>query len=1118
MRNAILPLGLLLFLFIFSCKNNSNKNTLFTLLKSSETNITFNNIIKDEIDRNYFLYDNFYGGGGVGVGDFNNDGLQDIYFAGNIVSDKLYLNKGNLKFEDITESAGLIDDGGWSSGVAIADVNGDGFPDIFISRELYDDKPKLRINQLYINNHDLTFTNKIEEYGLIDTVRTRHATFLDFDKDNDLDLFVLNQPPNPGNYSPFYRMVSDGNLIIDKYKPVLYRNDNGHFVNISEESGVIVPGYCNAAISADFNNDGWVDLYVANDFEVPDFLYINNHDGTFTDKALEELKHISYFSMGVDAADINNDGWLDIMALDMAFEGNYRSKANIGGMNSDKFWNFVNKGWHYQYMYSTLQVNNQNNTYSEIAHLAGISTTDWSWSNLIADLDNDGEKDIYITNGILRDIRNHDGELSLKRYINGQIVKQHSENPNLDDVSIWDIIDFKKALSYYPSNKLSNYVFKNTGNLEFSNVSSRWGLNQPSFSNGSCFADLDNDGDLELVVNNVNDEAFIYENNSNSLSENKYLRIELIKNGKPGSFFGSRAKLEIDGNIQYQELSNTRGMYSSSESLFHFGIGSGNKPISITVTWPDSKVTSLKNVKPNQVLRLNYEDAKIIRSKTLIEGTTFFEDISDKVGIKYKHQENIFDDYKREAFLPHKMSSFGPTLAIGDVNQDGLDDFYIGGSAGLTGQLFIQSPNGKFSPSQSMPWFQDRLSEDLGANFFDADNDGDMDLYVVSGSNEFGENSGHYQDRIYVNDGKGFLSKSHDALPDFISSGSRMIPSDFDNDGDLDLFVGGRQKPGSYPEPVSSYILENKTINKDHPIFENVSLDIAPGLVDLGMVTDACWSDYDNDGDEDLIIVGIWMPIEIFKNNSGRFEKVNNKILKEKSGWWYSIEKGDFDNDGDEDFVVGNLGLNYKYKASNEKPFSINFADFDNNGINDFVLSYIEDNKRYPIHDRQSMLQQIPSLVRKFEDYSSYAFATLEDVYGQINISNSKQYDVTTFASYYVENRGKGKFSFSMLPVQSQLSPINDMVVYDFNADGNLDVLTGGNLHVTEISTPRNDSGIGALLLGDGKGNFESIHNSKSGIFLSNDLKNIGIAKTVNGKLIIAANNSEIIQIFKLKE
>jgi hypothetical protein len=1029
------------------------------LLKSSESNIDFNNKIEDELNRNYFLYDNFYGGAGVGVGDFNNDGLQDLYFAGNIVEDKLYLNQGNLKFLDITKEAGIIHDGGWSSGVALADVNSDGYLDIFISRELYDDKPNLRINQLYINNQDLTFTNRISESGLSDTVRTRHATFLDYDRDGDLDLFVLNQPPNPGNYSPFFKMVFDGDLIADEFKPLLYRNDDGFFRNVSGESGINVPGYCNAAISADFNNDGWVDLYVANDFEVPDFLYINNHDGTFTESALQQLKHISYFSMGVDAGDINNDGWLDIMTLDMAFEGNYRSKANIGGMNPEKFMNFVKKGWNHQYMFNALQVNNRNNSFSEIAQLANVAVTDWSWSNLIADLDNDGHKDIYVTNGILRDIRNHDGELGLKKYINEQIISQHHKNVNLDSISIWDIIDYEKALSQYPSNKISNYAFRNEGSFRFASIADKWGLDQKSFSHGSCYADLDNDGDLELIVNNVNDEAFIYKNNSEQKTGNAYLRVELLKNNKPGSFFGAKAKMLHDGKVQYQELTGARGMYSSSESIFHFGLGAKPSEVSLTITWPDSRITELNNLKANQQLKLNYEDSKPFKPGANRQKSTYFHDITDRSGLRYRHQENPYDDFQKQPLLPHKMSNFGPALAVGDVDADGLDDFYIGGATGLSGQLYLQSKDGTFSLSQSMPWFIDRLSEDVGASFFDADQDGDLDLYVVSGGYEYEENTEYYQDRIYVNNGKGLLSKSQITLPRFGSSGSRVVSCDFDKDGDIDLFVGGRQKPWRYPEPVSSYLLENVTIEKDKPIFNDVTLKMAPELSDLGMVTDAVWTDYENDQDQDLVVVGNWMPIEIFENENGRFTKINDPNLQKYTGWWNCIDTGDFDGDGDEDLIAGNFGLNSALKTSTSEPLRINYGDFDNNGTYDIVLSYVEGSVRYPVSSKGDIIQQYPALKQKFQDYHSYASASLEQVFGQSIASNSQQLEAATFAHCYIENNGKRGFKISALPIATQTSSVNDIIVHDFNDDGKLDVLTAGNFYPIETNTPRNDAG-----------------------------------------------------------
>lgn len=1111
-----------LFLLFFTCsfqilKAQSPPNKLFELVKKHKSNIDFKNEITDERNRNYFLYDNFYGGAGVGVGDFNNDGLQDIYFAGNLVSDKLYLNKGSFEFEDITDKAGIVDDGGWSSGVTVADVNSDGYVDIFISRELYDDKPHLRINRLYINNQDLTFTDRIEEYGLSDTIRTRHATFLDYDKDGDLDLFVLNQPPNPGNYSPYFQMVADGKLIVDKYKPLLYENNNGFFSNVSESVGVNNPGYCNAAVSADFNNDGWVDLYVTNDFEVPDFLYMNNGDGTFTNQAIDQMKHISYFGMGVDAADINNDGWLDIMILDMAFKGNYRSKANLGGMNTEKFMNFVKKGWHHQYMYNTLQLNNQNNSFSEVAQLAGIAVTDWSWCNLIADLDNDGHKDIFVTNGIMRDIRNRDGEVGLKKYINEKIVDHYNKNLNLDDVGIWEVMDYQKALSFYPSEKISNVTYKNNENLQFTDVSDNWGLDQKTYSGGASYADLDNDGDLDLIINNVNDEAFLYKNNSDLRPGANYLRIELYKNGKPVSFFGAKAELSIKGKIQYLELSNARGMYSSSENIFHFGLGAHKGKVNVAVTWPNSKVSNLEGIRPNQIVKLNYEDANNKSPAPKNSQKTIFHDITPKTGLKYKHLENPFDDFTKQTLIPHKLSKQGPTLAVGDINNDGLDDFYIGGSIGNIGQLFHQDKNGQFSLSQSMPWFADRFSEDVGATFFDADLDGDLDLYVVSGGNEFEENSVFYQDRLYVNNGNGILTKSQLSLPKILASGSVVRSCDYDGDGDFDLFVGGRSKPWKYPDSSPSYLLENVSLTKDAPIFNDITRNAAPGLIDAGMVTDAVWTDYDNDNDMDLIVVGHWMSVIIFENDAGQLVKTENQSLKQYSGWWNSIEKADIDNDGDEDYILGNYGLNNAYSTSQTQPFRINYGDIDNNGTYDIVLSYVEGSERYPTCSKDKLIQQFPTLKQKYVDYHSYAQASLQEIFGQAIIINAKQSEVSTFASYYLENLGDGKFKFIMLPVEAQLSSINDIIVFDFNNDGELDLLTGGNFHPVETSSPRNDASIGCLLLANGNGGFSYVHQLESGIYLPHDLRQLKLINSSDGKKVIAANNSNIIQVFELK-
>ncbi len=699
---------------------------LFSLLGSESTGITFENTLIDTKEHNILIYSNFYGGSGVGIGDFNNDGLQDIFFAGNLVADQLYLNLGNLKFEEVTKESGINEQDGWSSGVIIADVNNDGWLDIYVCRELYDNQPDLRKNRLYINNGPSKksnlpiFTESAEIYGLADDRRTRHATFLDYNKDGYLDLFLLNQPPNPGNFSELYD-IKPG----PEYAPRLYRNNgNQTFTDVTHEAGVEKAGYSNSVTASDLNGDGWTDLYVANDFEYPDFLYLNNGDGTFSNQLESSMRHISYFSMGVDASDINNDGLLDLMVLDMVAEDNYRIKSNMSGMNPDSFWKVVDDGGHYQYMFNTLQLNQgtvqSQPVFSDIAQLAKVSSTDWSWSNLIADFDNDGLKDIHVTNGMLRDIRNTDADRKFSNYIDEVSYTWMDNNPNAGDVSIWDILDLNQALKIVPSQKLPNYAFKNNGDLSFSKVTTEWGMDQASFSHGSAYADLDNDGDLDLIVNNVNEKAFVYRNNSETNADHNYFRVKLTDAHQKRPLFGSKVKITSNGASQWYEFTNVRGMYSTSENIAHFGLGEDKTVSEVMVTWPDGKTTVLQDLEANQQINVDYSNAGM-PTQGLKTEATFLKKVSS---FQLDHLENTFDDFEKQVLLPHKMSQFGPALAVADVNGDGIDDFYYGGAKDSPGKLVLQDRQGKLTTEEPKTFIEDAKFEDLDAAFLDVDRDG----------------------------------------------------------------------------------------------------------------------------------------------------------------------------------------------------------------------------------------------------------------------------------------------------------------------------------------------------------------------------------------------------------
>tara|TARA_R110000751_G_scaffold126088_2_gene227930 strand:- start:109 stop:3447 length:3339 start_codon:yes stop_codon:yes gene_type:complete len=1100
-------------LLVLCCENAPEETkatpNLFTLLSSNDTGIDFNNIIKDDKDKNIFAYANFYGGAGVGVGDFNNDGLQDIFFAGNMVPDKLYLNKGNLVFEDVTIKAGIKNFDGWSTGVTIADINNDGHLDIYVSRELYDENPEWRRNLVYINNGDGTFTEKAEELSIANTERTRHATFLDFDKDGLLDLFLLTQPPNPGSLSQYH---SADNLLIPEYALKLYKNNGNTFEDVSKAAGIDRTGFPNAVSASDINNDGWPDLYVANDFYAPDFLFLNNQDGTFTSIEKNALKQTSYYSMGVDVADINNDQNLDVFVLDMVSEDNFRLKSNMSGMNIGAFWKVVEDGGGYQYMYNTLQLNNGNETFSNIAQFTGMSATDWSWSNLIADFDNDGLKDTYVTNGLLRDIRNTDADKNVAHYINTTRAQWLQSNPNAQNVkSIWDIVDLEKAVSMVPSQPLKNYAYQNLGDLEFKNTSNEWGLDNESFSNGSAYADLDNDGDLDLVVNNINSEAFIYRNNSEAKPNSNYLRIQLVdKNNRPT--FGTRVNMYTQNGVQTLETTNVRGIYSTSEPTLHFGLKNLTQVDSLTVVWPNGKSTVKRDISANQLLEISSDESEILDVKN--EGTdkTLFADMTNVFPAKFKHQENQFDDFEKQILLPHKLSQFGPALTTGDINDDGLDDFYIGGAANQAPTLFIQQKDGNFEESQVAFWQKEAGYEDVDALFVDINNDGLKDLYVVSGGNEYPKNDFHYTDRIYLNQGNATFKKGAILNANRIS-GSVVKSADYDGDGDMDLFVGGRHTPQQYPNPSSSMLL----VNNNGQLVNQTEL-LSPQLLQIGMITDAIWSDYDNDQDLDLMIVGEWMPITIFENNNGNLSKVENENFTSSYGWWFSIEQGDFDNDGDLDYIAGNLGLNYKYKTSSDKPFDVYYNDFDANGNADIVLGYYNKEKHYPLRGFSCSSEQIPALKKKIVKYDAFASMELKDVYGEEKLKNSLHYSADTFASVYIENLGNGQFKITDLPNVAQLSNLNDMLVRDFNGDGALDVLAIGNLYVSEIETPRNDAGTGLLLLGDGTGSFSAKRGSEIGFFADRDAKKLVTLSNVQNDYFLVGNNDDVLQIFELQK
>ena len=1091
-------LSLFIVLLFFSCKKENDSNTsLFSMLKPESTGVNFSNNLTETDSLNYLNYAYMYMGGGVSAGDINNDGLIDLFFTGNMVANKLYLNKGNLKFEDISLKAGVSGDERWFTGVTMADVNNDGYLDIYCS---VGGKFQPKENLLYINNGDLTFTESAKKYGLDDVGNSIQATFFDYDLDGDLDLYVANYPPtrfDAPNLFYFFKMNNTKDDETDK----LFRNDGEKFQDVTDEAGLRSFGLSNSVTVGDLNNDGWPDLYVSNDFSVPDYLYINNKNGTFKEEVKNLTKQTALYGMGVDIADFNNDQLLDIIQMDMTPSDNRRSKANMASMNPSLFWGNVNAGFGYQYMQNMLSLNNGllvNDSlpdFSNISRMAGVSSTDWSWGSLFADLDNDGWKDIFISNGTRREINNKDYFNALKK-----------KKPSKDSL-------LSRTLAI-PSEKIDNVVFKNNGDLTFEKVNEKWGLSFFGFSNGCVYVDLDNDGDLEIVTNNIDDFATIFENRSSEINNHLTLRFKGPEKNKFG--IGVRVHLYANGENQFQEMTLTRGFQSSVAPQFHFGLGKAEIVDSLKITWPDGKIQLLKSIDKNQLLEIDYLQAKTlqIQQKQKQTNTIFSTEKGASVVIDHKHSENIFDDFKKESLLPHQTSTFGPGLSIGDLNGDMLDDLIIGGASQYEAGVYFQSKEG-FEKQRIDDLAKDNKFEDLGSLIFDADNDGDNDIYMVSGGNEFNYDSDMLQDRLYVNQGNGKFSKSLTALPEMITSGSRVYSNDFDKDGDLDLFVGGRLVPGNYPLPANSYILENVSENGD-PKFINVTETIAPDLIDLGMVTSATWTDLDQDGWVDLIVVGEWMPITVFKNNQGTFENVTKKMnLEDSTGWWFSIKEGDFDKDGDMDFVVGNLGLNYKYQANSEETFDIYFNDFDKNKSNDIVLSYFNDGKKFPVRGRECSSQQIPAIKNKFANYESFAVATLEDIYTEEELERSLHYQAKSFASIYLENID-GNLKVHPLPNLAQLSSINQILADDFDKDGHLDIVVGGNLYNSEVETPRNDAGYGLFLKGDGKGIFEPILGYDSGLFTPGDVKDLEIIYIQGKKYIVVAKNDDYLQFVKI--
>lgn len=1106
LRNFCITTGLL---SIFNCadlqKDAVKDEKLFTKVSPEKSGIHFANHLVENDSVNYFNYIQIYMGGGVAIGDINNDGLQDIYFTGNMVDNKLYLNKGNFKFEDITKEAKVGGDDRWITGVTMGDANQDGWLDIYVS---VSGKWKTTKNLLYINDANIdgdpTFTEMAEKYGVADIGNSTQAVFFDYDNDGDQDLYVLNYPINSAGQNMQKFQYYRENNVPYKDSDRLYQNNGDGFIDVTEDAKLSKYGLSLGVSVGDYNQDGWQDLYVSNDFVTPDYFLINNKDGTFSDHNLELTKHTAYFGMGTDAADINNDGYLDFFQADMLPSSNRRSKANMDSMDPDRFHRIVENDMHHQYSANMLQLNMGLNgeglpLFSDIARLSNVHSTDWSWAPLFADFDFDGHQDLMVTNGIRYEINNKDFFIELD--------KSELEQSNLADLN-----------AKMPSEKIPNLIYRNSGNLEFEDVTEKWGFYEAGFSNGSAYGDLDNDGDLDLVINNLNDPASIFKNLAAEQGLGNYVKIRLTGPENNPFGIGAKAWVATENGEQYKELSLTRGFQSSVPAELVFGLGKSQSITYVMIEWPDGATSLLENIDVNTTQVIAHSNASKISKPEKISHP-IFEDITDELNIAHKHTENNFDDYKYQVLLPHSISEYGPALAVGDINNDGLDDFYVGGSYGNTGSLFIQQTTGKFKELKDGPWQESKFQEETSALFFDANGDGLKDLYVVCGGNEYPAGNSAYQDRLYVNKGNGAFERLPSALPRLTESGGYVTSADYDDDGDEDLFVAGRVVPRNYPQAPKSSILRNDS--KDGTInFTDVTSDIAPVLDSIGMVTKAKWIDMDKDMALDLVLIGEWMPITYLKNINGKFvDKTKESELGNTQGWWYGLAESDFDNDGDSDFIVGNLGLNYKYKAKKNEPFTLYNYDYDNNNKKDLVLSYYQDGEQYPVRGRECSSQQIPAIKVKFQDYESFANASLVQIYSAEHLEKSTKYSVEDFGSAYVKNLGNGTFEIQRLDISAQLSSLNDFVTGDFNYDGNLDVLAAGNLYGSEVETPRNDAGYGLVLLGDGKGGFKTVLPHDTGIHISGEVKAIHKIRLGKGKEgFLIAKNNDYLQLLKLAE
>jgi enediyne biosynthesis protein E4 len=1107
MRRPILLGVVTVLLYAVGCRRREPR--VFELLSSNETGITFANTISTSDSLNVQIDVYVYNGAGVAVGDIDNDGLPDIFFSGNMVSSRLYRNKGHMKFEDITDRAGVRTNR-WATGATMVDINNDGYLDIYVSVSGPEgSRPEQRANLLFINNGNGTFTEAAAKYGIADTNFTTHAVFLDYNGDGCLDLFLLNNFSKDFSRGDLLTQPSGMRVETPGSYNELYRNNcNGTFTNVSGEAGILRDaGFGLGVAVADVNGDGWPDIYVSNDAAPSDVLYINNRHGRFTNKRAQWLKHTSYAGMGVDIADFNNDGWPDILQADMMPRDLSRRKRTSGFTTYDDVVAARRRGFLEDYSANTLQLSNGVSPagdviFSEIGRLAGISHTDWSWSALFADFDNDGSKDIFIANGYPKAVNDLD-------YMRSTYAgRRQGSSPSARRAA-------REVLRRLPAYAEQNYVFRNNGDLTFADKSSEWGMGPPSYSYGAAYVDLDNDGRLDLVVNNVDAPAFIYKNIQPTDDSHHYLRVSLEGDSLNRQGIGAKLILTAGSQKQYLYQSPYRGFMSTVDDRAHFGLGRVKRVDSLEVIWPDGRYQLLTGLGADRSIVVRQADATE-RAKPAPPVEKIFQPLDRHSGLTYRQQAGTLMDFSVQPLLPYMISSAGPPLAVGDVNGDGLDDLYIGGAAGVAAKLFIQRKDGTFVESAAgQPWDADKSYEDWGALFFDANGDGLPDLYVASGGYLLGWSSSMLQDRLYINRGGGKFVRDSAALPAMLTSTETVRAADFNGDGKVDLFVGGRLTPRKYPYPTRSYILRN-----DGGHFTDVTQEVLPELVNPGgMVTDAVWTDFDGDGRPDLVTAGEWMPVQFYRNEGTKLRNVTQSTgLPPLRGWWYSLAAGDFDHDGRPDLIAGNLGLNYTYTTSPDSTFGFYATNFTGNQTTDVVLTQTIDGTEYPFAGMAPLGRDIYPLAVRFPTYGSFASATMTQAFGSAQLREALHYKVDTFASLYLHNDGGGKFSAVPLPNLAQVSPIKGMICDDVDGDGRLDLIVAGNLYDAEPNTPRADASNGLWLKGDGKGRFAPIPPVQSGFLAPLNVSRLALIRTKAGKAVLVANTGDSLQAFTIKK